>query len=71
MRRLRIPILALILPRHSLAQTLVRFLEPTLCVGNVCILKSMKIIISNWLLVLHLGHYRTVRLEIVYPSVLL
>jgi len=71
MRRLRIPILALILPRHSLCQTLIRFLEPTLCVGNVCILKSMKIIISNCLLVLHLGHYRTVGLEIVYSPVLL
>jgi hypothetical protein len=46
MRRLRIPILALILTRHSLGQTLIRFLEPTLSVGNVCILKSMKIIIS-------------------------
>lgn len=70
MGRLRIPILAFILAGDSLGEALVCFLELALRVGNVCILKSMKIIITGQLLLL-LGHYRAVRLEIGYSSVLL
>lgn len=71
MRRLYILILAFILMGYSLCYTLIRFLQLALCVRNICILKSMKIIICGRLLFLHLSHYRTVSLEVVHSSIFL